>query len=112
MANFEYKNIDEILSTNEPIRGSRIDVSNGRKIIVPKFEPLSSQDLQFGEGGESVELHAFLPNAAYISSLYDVNSWKIESDNSTPPKKQISLDVHRDLGDNGLNVVPLSLIHI
>jgi hypothetical protein len=106
MANFEYKNIDEILSTNEPIRGSRIDVSNGRKIIVPKFEPLSSQDLQFGEGGESVELHAFLPNAAYISSLYDVNSWKIESDNSTPPKKQISLDVHRDLGDNGLNVVP------
>lgn len=106
MANFEYKNIDEILSTNEPIRGSRIDVTNGRKIIVPKFESLTSQDVQFGEGRESVELHVFFPNGAYLSSLYDVKTWKLDSDNNNPPKKTVSLDVHRDLGNKGVNVLP------
>ena len=103
MANFEYKNIDEILSTNNPIRGSRIDVNQDRKIIVPKIEPFIPS--QTSEGVDSVEIHAFLPNLSYLGSTYNVSTWKIESDTNTN-KKKISLDIHRDLGKNGLNLLP------
>ena len=103
MANFEYKNIDEILSTNNSIRGSRIDVNQDRKIIVPKIEPFTPS--QTAEGVDSVEIHAFLPNLAYLGSTYDVSTWTIESDTNTN-KKKVSLDIHRDLGKNGLNLLP------
>lgn len=109
MANFEYKNIDEILSTNEPTRGIRIDLVKDTKVIVPKFEQFNPS--VSGNGVESVELHVFLPNTAYISSLYDVNTWKIEQTEVSisdyveiVPK--VSLDIHRDLGKKGLDLPP------
>jgi len=109
VANFEYKNIDEILSTNAPTRGIRIDLVKDTKVIVPKFNQYNPNFT--GNGIESVELHVFLPNTAYISSLYNVSSWKIEDTEvqvgdfiEIVPK--VSLDVHRDLGKNALNIQP------
>lgn len=103
MNNFEYVNIDEILSTNNSIRGSRIDVNQDRKIIVPKIEPYIPS--QTSDGIESVELHVFLPNTAYIGSSYDINTWKLERDNTTQ-KTKLSLDIHRDLGKGGMQLLP------
>jgi hypothetical protein len=103
MANFEYKNIEEILSTNNSIRGTRFDINQDRKIIVPKIDQYTPS--QTAEGVESVELHVFLPNTAYLESRYDINTWKIEDDVNSSRKK-LSLDIHRDLGKNGLNVLP------
>lgn len=102
MANFEYVNIDEILSTNNSIRGTRIDLDQEKKIIVPKIETTS----QLGQGQTNVELHAFLPNTAYISSLYNIDTWKLENQPNNPSKKIVSLDLHRDLGKKGLNLIP------
>jgi hypothetical protein len=101
MANFEYINIEEILSTNKSIRGTRIDLEQDKKIIVPKFEMLT----QLGQGQNSVELHAFLPNTAYISSLYNVNTYLVEN-STNASRKILSLDLHRDLGKKGLNLTP------
>lgn len=101
MNNFEYTNIEEILSTNNSIRGTRIDVNQDRKIIVPKLEPYVPAHTS--EGIESVEIHAFLLNTAYIASTYDVNTWKIDTDVSAQ-KRKISLDIHRDLGSHGLKL--------
>jgi hypothetical protein len=100
MANFEYKNIEEILSTNKSIRGTRIDLKQEKKIVVPKFE-LSPQT---GELVNSVEFHAFLPNTSYIGSIYDVNTWTLEEIKNN--KKILSLDIHRDAGKNGLSLTP------
>jgi|LakMenEpi03Aug12_release.lakeMendotaPanAssembly.Ray.scaffolds.fasta_scaffold00957_46 hypothetical protein len=100
MSNFEYKNIEEILSTNNSIRGARIDLNQEKKIIVPKFEYTTENE----KSVNSIELHTFLPNTSYIGSLYNISSWKIESSNSN--NKTISLDVHRDLGKNGLALSP------
>ena len=55
MANFEYKNIDEILSTNAPTRGIRIDLVKDTKVIVPKFNQYNPSIT--GNGIENVELH-------------------------------------------------------
>ncbi|WWT39511.1 hypothetical protein [Microcystis phage Mel-JY01] len=101
MSNFEYKNIDQILSTNLPIRGTRLDLEQDKKIIVPRFEPFVPSDTY--DGVESIEVHAFLPNTAYIGSTYNVNTWKIEELNG---KKNISLDIHRDINQTGLNLPP------
>lgn len=101
MANFEYKNIDEILSTNKSIRGTRIDIKQEKKIIVPKIELTS----QVGRSVTNIELHAFLPNTAYVASIYNINTSKIEKDANTS-KDTLSLDLHRDLGRNGLGLTP------
>lgn len=87
MANFEYKNIDEILGTNLPIRGVRVTLDDNnlldKKPVVPTVEPPPSPTDPF-------EFHTFLPNSAYVSSLYNIESWKIDG-------TAVSLDVHRDM---------------
>jgi hypothetical protein len=103
MANFEYANIDEILSTNNAIRGTRINISGDKKVIVPKIQQLIPTET--GEGVDSIELHAFLPNTAYIGSVYNLNTWKLEKDERSK-RNVVSLDVHRDVGPKGLNLLP------
>ena len=91
MANFEYKNIDEILESNLPIRGVRTSLDDLKLLKkTPPLVPLVSKD------DTIVEFHTFLPNGAYLTSLYDVDTWKLESpsDNSSAPI--LSLDLHRD----------------
>ena len=91
MANFEYKNIDDILNTNLPIRGVRASLEDLK--LLKKTPPLvPAIDKETGV----VEFHTFLPNGAYLSSLYNTDTWKLEDplDGSTAPI--ISLDLHRD----------------
>ena len=87
MANFEYKNIDEIISTTSPIRGIRVSLDDNRL--------LEKQPVQFlldppDPKLYNFEFHTFLPNTAYISTLYNIQSWKLEDNN-------LVLDIHRDL---------------
>jgi len=87
MANFEYKNIDEILETNLPIRGIRVTLEDNnlleKKPVVPSVDPPPTPT-------DPYEFHTFLPNGAYVSSLYNIESWKIDG-------TAVSLDVHRDM---------------
>ena len=87
MANFEYKNIDEILGTNLPIRGIRVTLEdNGlleKKPVVPSVDAPPSPTDPF-------EFHTFLPNGAYVSSLYNIETWEIDG-------TALSMDLHRDL---------------
>jgi len=87
MANFEYKNIDEILETNLPIRGIRVTLEDNnlldKKPIIPSVDAPPAPTDPF-------EFHTFLPNGAYVSSLYNIESWKVDG-------TAVSLDVHRDL---------------
>lgn len=87
MANFEYKNIDEILSTALPIRGNRISVDDNRLLekVSDRFQP-EPPDTK----SNNFEFHTFLTNGAYISTIYNLQSWKINGDN-------LVLDVHRDM---------------
>lgn len=87
MANFEYKNIDEILETNLPIRGIRVTLEDNnlleKKPVVPSVDPPPTPT-------DPYEFHTFLPNGAYVSSLYNIESWKVDG-------TAASMDVHRDM---------------
>jgi len=87
MANFEYKNIDEILETNEPVRGIRVTLEDNRLLekvpVVPSVDPPPSPTDPF-------EFHTFLPNGIYVSSLHNIESWKIDG-------TALSMDIHRDM---------------
>jgi len=87
MANFEYKNIDEILETNEPIRGIRVTLEDNKLLekipVIPAVEPPPSPTDPF-------EFHTFLPNGAYVSSLHEIETWKIDG-------TSLSMDIHRDM---------------
>lgn len=88
MANFDYKNIDEILSTSLPIRGVRVTLDDNRlleKATVPVVIDPSDPKLN------NFEFHVFLPNGAYISTVYNVQSWKLDTSNN------VILDIHRDM---------------
>ena len=91
MANFEYKNIDEILSTSLPVRGIRVGLNDNRlleKINVPI--DIGPQDPTL----QDFEFHVFLPNGAYIATVYNLQSWGVEK---TQTENNIRLDVHRDM---------------
>lgn len=102
MSNFNYTNIDSILSATNPIRGSRTRLSSvRRKIVVPTLG--DSEEQYFGRES-SLELHVFLPNTTYVdnSSLYDV-PFKIElrtehvtigTSTETVTRKYVLIDVH------------------
>lgn len=115
MANFEYKNIDEILN-NPTSRGNRISINTDPTRVIPKFEMKEGLDLianssTFGSTSnvlkaryelgslmmESVEMHVFLQNGAYLRSIYDLTTWKMSGTN-------IYLDVHTDI--QSLNLPP------
>ena len=91
MANFEYKNIDDILNTNLPIRGVRTSLDDLK--LLKKTPPLvPAIDKQTGV----VEFHTFLPNGVYLSSLYNTDTWKLEDPMPGSSAPIISLDLHRD----------------
>ncbi len=72
MPNFVYKNLNDIFAVNNPIRGERFRFNNlNGKIIVPKFSVLNNPE-DPSSPGTNVELHVFLPNAAYVDTLYDI----------------------------------------
>ena len=91
MANFEYKNIDDILNTNLPIRGVRRSLDDLK--LLKKTPPLvPAIDKQTGV----VEFHTFLPNGAYLSSLYNTDTWRLEDPLPGSSVPVMSLDLHRD----------------
>jgi len=91
MANFEYKNIDDILNTNLPIRGVRRSLDDLK--LLKKTPPLvPAIDKQTGV----VEFHTFLPNGAYLSSLYNTDTWRLEDPLPGSSVPVISLDLHKD----------------
>lgn len=97
MANFEYKNIDEILKSNLPIRGVRTSLDDLKLLkrtppLVPSIDPTT----------DVVEFHTFLSNGAYLNSLYNVDTWKLEPPLQGSSSPIISLDLHRDF-DKGEN---------
>lgn len=98
MPNFNYKNINDILLSKEPIRGLRTSTSSLTRTVVPKFNNLILNSANSADSIESVEIHVFNPLGGYITSLYDLQSWKIDvgTDNKV---RQIHLDVHRDIFD-------------
>ena len=98
MPNFNYKNVNDILLSKEPIRGLRTSTSSLTKTVVPKFNNLILNSVNSADSIESVEIHVFNPLGGYITSLYDLQSWKIDvgTDNKV---RQIHLDVHRDIFD-------------
>jgi hypothetical protein len=91
MANFEYKNIDEILESNLPIRGVRTSLDDLK--LLKKTPPLVPA---ISKNDTVVEFHTFLPNGAYLSSLYNTDTWKIEPPVGNSSAPVISLDLHRD----------------
>jgi hypothetical protein len=115
MANFEYKNIDEIL--NNPFsRGNRISINTDPKKIIPNFKlkeglELIASSREFGDSSdvlrakyelgslmmESIEMHVFLQNGAYLRSIYDLTTWTMDDAN-------LYLDIHKDV--QSLNLPP------
>lgn len=104
MNNFNYTNLEEILSTNLPIRGTRfVTTAARRRLIVPVMQEYSEQI-----NPNSIEVHAFLPNSAYIEngSFYNI-PFEIQTvtktiNNSdgtdeTITEKNVILDIHTDI---------------
>ena len=112
MPNFSYKNISEILTTQDPIRGVRILQSdlNGR-IIVPRFSSLNQPDDPFAPY-TNIEFHAFLPNGAYVDTLYNINYNVVLKENPNGETiKYVVLDIHNDLRDARLIPGPYKVVY-
>lgn len=106
MAKFDYKNIKEILSTRGFSRGIRLQDTAETRRIVPRFEKIDPNTVERLTGGfESVEMHVFNTNTLYITSVYDLTTWKIDNTQETN-SRQIHLDIHRDI--KNLNLSPSS----
>jgi len=108
MANFDYKNIDEILVAKGSIRGTRFFVPDiNRRLVIPALFP--ANDI---ENPTRLELHAFLPNTAYIdgATLYDI-PFQIETRNEVlendevVSRNYVIIDVHKHLHTD-LNLPP------
>ena len=66
MNNFQYQNIDEILSSKQSIRGTRYVIQKNRRIIVPQVNTIE-EDVS-GVKKDSFELHVFYNDGGYIGS--------------------------------------------
>lgn len=105
MPNFLYKNLSDILATNNPIRGNRFNYSNlNGRLIVPKFSKLNNPE-DPSSPGTNVELHVFLPNAAYVNTLYFAN-YNIDPriNELGEPVRYVLLPIHNHIAQ--LNLVP------
>jgi len=112
MPNFSYKNITEILTTQDPIRGVRVLQSdlNGR-IIIPRFSSLNEPDDPFAPY-TNVEFHAFLPNGAYVDTLYNINYNVVLKENPNGETiKYVVLDIHNDLRNARLIPGPYKVVY-
>ena len=89
---FLYQNINEILSSNGPIRGARYSLNKSRRIIVPTL--YTYDDTINGVEKDSLELHVYHRNTSYIGSLYDIKTWTV--DNVNDPST-IYIDVINDI---------------
>jgi hypothetical protein len=97
MALFNYKNIEEIISTKGPTRGVRLVDSAQSRRIVPRFEKIDPNTVERLTGGfESVEMHAFSSNNLYVTSVYDLKTWTIDNTQETN-SRQLKLDIHKDI---------------
>lgn len=89
---FLYQNINDILASTGGIRGSRYSVNKSRRVIVPLLytvdDPINLVEK------DSLELHMYYRNTAYIGSLYDIKSWNV--DNINDPT-EIYLDLINDI---------------
>jgi hypothetical protein len=106
MTNFQYKNINDILTTVQPIRGVRYITKNlNKNIVVPQFTPIEIKD-----DPTNIELHVFLPNASYIGSMYDVSYTLFTPlDSAQNQGEYIDLDIHKHLSQmnvDGLRLTP------
>lgn len=104
MANFEYKNIDEIRSENFPKRGVTIPLEDlallEKRVVVPDFDP-NFVDPITNTNPFNIELHTFLRNLGYIRSAYNINTFYLDSTSEIP---KLRLQIHKDL--ENLNVPP------
>lgn len=89
---FLYQNINDILASTGGIRGSRYSINKSRRVIVPLLytfdDPINLVEK------DSLELHMYYRNTAYIGSLYDIKTWNV--DNLNDPS-EIYLDVINDI---------------
>ena len=76
MNNFQYQNIDEILSSKQSIRGTRYVIQKNRRIIVPQVNTIE-EDVS-GVKKDSFELHVFYNDGGYIGSKYNINNWNVD----------------------------------
>jgi hypothetical protein len=102
MANFEYKNIDEITEDNLPKRGDTISISDlsliEKRVVVPEFDPTFVDPLT-NENPFNVEFHVFLKNLFYVKSAYNIDTFQIIPGQEYPTVK---LQVHKDLENLGV----------
>lgn len=104
MANFEYKNINEIVLDNTPKRGITFPLEDlallEKRTVVPEFDP-NFVDPITGTKPFNVELHVFLRNLLYVKSAYNVDTYSITQGTDYP---NLNLQIHRDL--ENLSVPP------
>ena len=102
MANFEYKNLNEILADNNPKRGITIPLEDlellEKRVVVPEFD-MNFVDPISGVKPFNVEFHVFLQNLGYLRSVYNLNTTTVLVGEEYP---RLRLLVHRDLEDTNL----------
>jgi hypothetical protein len=102
MANFEYKNINEIVVDNNPKRGITFPLEDlallEKRTVIPEFDP-NFIDPITGKNVFNVEMHVFLRNLLYVKSAYNIDTYSIVQDKEYP---SINLQVHKDLEDIGV----------
>jgi len=112
MPSFLYKNLTDILTTNQPIRGDRFVYSDlNSRIIVPKFSTLNNPE-DPSSPGTNVELHVFLPNGSYYTTLYNANYFidPRVSENGEPIRF-VTLPIHDHIRDLKLIQGPYRIVY-
>ncbi len=111
MANFEYKNIDEILFDYGPKRGSTISVDDlqllEKKVVVPEFDP-NFVDPITNTNPFNIELHVFLKNLGYVRSSYNINTFSVDTGFEVP---NLKLQIHRDLENLGVPATEYKVVY-
>jgi len=92
MNNFQYQNIDEILKSTFPIRGSRFYIRRDKRIIVPEIITETNDELNIKK--DSFEMHVFYADTSYLGSAYQISNWK--ADNLEDPQN-INLNLVENL---------------
>ncbi len=111
MPNFLYKNLNEIFTTRDPIRGVRILQNKlGRNIVVPRFDALVNPEDPTSLD-TSIEFHAFLPNGAYVDTLYSVQYGVDLRNENNETFKYVILDVHSHIEDIKLIPGPYKIVY-
>jgi len=93
MSNFEYKNIDEITRTNNPVLGQTIAKEQldllEKTVVVP--------DVKIDDPSSSVELHVFLSNLTYLKSEYNITTVEYDPTSFDNMYASLKMSIHKDL---------------